>query len=797
MILTMFGICMVSFLVINLAPGDPADKTSAPGAGGGAENQGISDLTIRKNRERLFLDKPILFNFDPSDRNSVTAQMIEDLLSDDEYVVKDVLEKGRLNDLGTVAIHDIIFNLTILNRSQEIQTILKRNELKNKAFDRDDMTAFIKTFVPWEQLSPADHTALSSALSSPGVSDMGPLEAALKKNLAYSSEEVKALIAFCKDRMAQSPDQRQNATSLNGILSAQTKLEPVIIKYLIAALNGERPKDPKALTIAQNEIDEQHSIGAARRAAFLNAMKKISAPWGLDKSKDPRLVGSGSSRSQAWIAFHFKKQSDFSPKRADEVAAKLFKSWDDYKAKNAAGFASDSNPVNTFIRLGDKSLTELRFQLVYVGHYLVPTLMSNYLNSSNHKRVLAAWALSEVAKKDWDLIIDQEEKNSFNSDWERDADNIIKRVADISEDSKIAGLPQLPKSKGLSYTALIENLDKVAKAAAGKTNGAKVVKAVAVAARILEDNGSRKDFEASQTKRAFDDHKRKWKNWWERREECYVEFAGTTRFSRRFTDTRFGHWLSKLLVLDFGESYETNRPVMEEISKRFAVTFKMNFMSIFLTYLIAIPIGIYSATHQYSLGDRISTVLLFVLYSLPTFWVGTMMIWLLTGPPYLNWFPSNHAVSPDYATMTSWEGFWDSMWHLTLPVICLTYGGVAYISRQMRAGMLETVRQDYIRTARAKGLSESVVIYKHALRNSMIPIVTLLANLLPLMIGGSVIIEQIFSIEGLGNLSFRAVLNRDYPVIMAIFTFSGFLTLLGILLSDIMYALVDPRIKYS
>jgi peptide/nickel transport system permease protein len=236
---------------------------------------------------------------------------------------------------------------------------------------------------------------------------------------------------------------------------------------------------------------------------------------------------------------------------------------------------------------------------------------------------------------------------------------------------------------------------------------------------------------------------------------------------------------------------------MEEISKRFAVTLKMNFMSIFLTYLIAIPIGIFSSTHQYSLGDRISTVLLFVLYSLPTFWVGTMMIWLLTGPPYLDWFPSSHAVSADYATMTSFEAFWDSIWHLTLPVICLTYGGVAYISRQMRAGMLETIRQDFIRTARAKGLSEPVVIFKHALRNSMIPIITLLANLLPLMIGGSVIIEQIFSIEGLGNLSFEAVLNRDYPVIMTIFTFSGFLTLLGILLSDIMYALVDPRIKYS
>ena len=137
------------------------------------------------------------------------------------------------------------------------------------------------------------------------------------------------------------------------------------------------------------------------------------------------------------------------------------------------------------------------------------------------------------------------------------------------------------------------------------------------------------------------------------------------------------------------------------------------------------------------------------------------------------------------------------MWHLALPVTCLTYASFAYLSRQMRAGMLEVIRQDYIRTEKAKGLSERVVIFKHALRNSLIPIITIIAFILPQLIGGSVIIETIFNIEGLGKCSFEAIQGRDYPIVMAIFTLSALLTLVGILLSDLLYALVDPRISFE
>lgn len=254
-------------------------------------------------------------------------------------------------------------------------------------------------------------------------------------------------------------------------------------------------------------------------------------------------------------------------------------------------------------------------------------------------------------------------------------------------------------------------------------------------------------------------------------------------------------WTKKIATLDFGRSYKDNRPVMERIWERLPVTLQLNIISLVLVYLLAVPIGIYSSTHQYALSEKVSTVFLFILYSLPSFWVATLLILFLGGGDYLHWFPITGISSLNADQMPLFDWLKDRLWHLVLPVLCLTYGGLAYVSRQMRAGMLETIRQDYIRTARAKGLSEQVVIYKHALRNSLIPIVTLLGFLLPALFGGSVIIESIFTIPGMGQLGFEAILSRDYPVIMAIETIAAFLTLLGLLISDLCYALVNPTIS--
>lgn len=256
-------------------------------------------------------------------------------------------------------------------------------------------------------------------------------------------------------------------------------------------------------------------------------------------------------------------------------------------------------------------------------------------------------------------------------------------------------------------------------------------------------------------------------------------------------------WLRRLGTLDFGESYKDHRPVLTKIREALPVTLLLNIISIFLIYLISIPLGIFSALHPKSWLDKITTVALFILYSLPSFWVAMILIIYLGGGEYLDLFPVAGVSSQGLDRLPWWGQAANVTWHLVLPVTVLTYGGLAFLSRLSRGQLLEVIRQDYIRTARAKGLSESVVIWKHALRNSLIPLVTLSGTLLPALIGGSVIVEQIFSIPGMGKLGFEAVLSRDYPTVMAIAAIEGFLTLLGILISDLLYVVIDPRISFE
>jgi len=220
-------------------------------------------------------------------------------------------------------------------------------------------------------------------------------------------------------------------------------------------------------------------------------------------------------------------------------------------------------------------------------------------------------------------------------------------------------------------------------------------------------------------------------------------------------------------------------------------------VTIFIAYIIAIPIGIYSAVRQYSFWDRFSTFILFVLYSLPSFWIATMAIVFLANVEYLKIFPTSGLYTLGSDNWSFLDRTWDRIWHLILPIACYTYGSFAFLSRQMRGSMLEVIRQDYIRTARAKGLKEKTVVLKHALRNSLIPIITLFGNVFPLLVGGSVIIETIFSIPGLGQLAFQALVARDYPLIMAELVIAACLTLVGLLVVDILYAFVDPRIAFT
>jgi len=252
-------------------------------------------------------------------------------------------------------------------------------------------------------------------------------------------------------------------------------------------------------------------------------------------------------------------------------------------------------------------------------------------------------------------------------------------------------------------------------------------------------------------------------------------------------------WLGKFVTLDFGEAFADGRKVKDKILERLPITLTINFLSLGLVLLIAIPIGILSAMHQNSLLDRFTTVFVFVGYSTPHFWLALLLIYLLG----VQWgmLPISGKESLDTSGFTAWQWFLDRGEHLVLPVLVSAVGGLAGFSRYMRNSMLEVMRQDYIRTARAKGLSERAVVYKHALRNALMPVITILGLSLPGIIGGSVIMETVFGIDGMGRLMYQAVFSRDYNVAMGVLVPAAALTMLGNFLADIGYALADPRVR--
>ena len=257
---------------------------------------------------------------------------------------------------------------------------------------------------------------------------------------------------------------------------------------------------------------------------------------------------------------------------------------------------------------------------------------------------------------------------------------------------------------------------------------------------------------------------------------------------------QYWDWLSRVVQLDFGNSMSSDaRPVMEKIAERLPLTVGINVASLILTLLIAIPVGVLSAWKQGSLFDRGMTVLVFVGFAMPGFWLALLLM-LYTGLEH-QWFPLSGLVSMDYPALSFWGKLADIVHHLVLPVLVITVGSIAGMSRFMRSSMLEVLRQDYIVTARAKGIPAHTVIFRHALRNALLPVITLLGLSVPGLIGGSVIIETIFALPGLGQLFYTAVMARDYPLIMGNLVLGAILTLLGNMLADICYGLADPRIR--
>lgn len=259
---------------------------------------------------------------------------------------------------------------------------------------------------------------------------------------------------------------------------------------------------------------------------------------------------------------------------------------------------------------------------------------------------------------------------------------------------------------------------------------------------------------------------------------------------------QYWSWLKKISRGDLGISFSSDlRPVAAKIMERLPITIILEFLSLLIIIAVAIPIGVLSAVYQDSLFDKITGVFVFIGFAVPTFWLALLL--MIFFGIQLGWLPISGLRSLNYEYLTPWAQFVDLAKHLALPVFISAFGGLAGLSRYMRANMLEVIRQDYIMTARAKGLSERDVIYKHALRNALLPAITILGLSIPGLIGGSVIFETIFAIPGMGQLFYMAVMARDYPTVMGILLIGAILTLLGNLIADVSYAVADPRIRLS
>lgn len=254
-------------------------------------------------------------------------------------------------------------------------------------------------------------------------------------------------------------------------------------------------------------------------------------------------------------------------------------------------------------------------------------------------------------------------------------------------------------------------------------------------------------------------------------------------------------WLKKFFTFDFGRSIHDDRPVIVKIGEALPVTLALNILSIIVALIIAIPIGVWNAMRDNGVFDKASNIVLLILYALPTPLVALSLISIAS--LQLNLFPLTGLASDDFSFLSFPEKIIDMLWHLTLPLVCYTYGSLAFITRLIRASMLDTLSRDFIKTAYAKGLSERAVMFRHALRNSIMPVVTIFSTLLPSLIGGSVIVEKIFSIPGMGYLMFESIRMFDYPVIMTVLSFSAFLTLINILIVDISYVFINPRVSFE
>lgn len=260
---------------------------------------------------------------------------------------------------------------------------------------------------------------------------------------------------------------------------------------------------------------------------------------------------------------------------------------------------------------------------------------------------------------------------------------------------------------------------------------------------------------------------------------------------------RYLIWLGNVIRLDFGYSYTYGKPVTELIASKIPVSARFGLASFLLAYLVCIPLGILKALRDGSRFDLASSFVIFVMYSIPTYMLGIVLIFFFAGGSHWDIFPLGGIASLDAEKLSVWEQIKDQLWHMVLPLICFTIAGFARMTILMKNSLLDEVSKDYVRTARAKGLSEHMVIGKHALRNSLIPMATDIGEFVTVFFASNLLIEQIFNLDGFGKLFYDAALSRDYPLLMGSVFIGAGLSLIARLISDIAYVLVDPRITFD
>jgi peptide/nickel transport system permease protein len=277
----------------------------------------------------------------------------------------------------------------------------------------------------------------------------------------------------------------------------------------------------------------------------------------------------------------------------------------------------------------------------------------------------------------------------------------------------------------------------------------------------------------------------------------YAAYLLVPAISWHGINNQYHHWVSKILSGDFGNSLMDRRPVTTKIKAAAGVTILLNSLALLLVFIISIPLGLYTAGARDSWFDRLTTVGLFILFGVPSFWLATLLTNYFTTPAFsMDFFPSmGLGELPEGASW--WTAFRIRASHLFLPVVCMAYPSWAYVTRHLRRSSLHELNQAYIKTARLKGLSRSTILWRHVLRNASFPIITLLGGIFPALLAGSVLIERIFNLPGMGQLLYTSAIERDWPIVITLVLLNGILTAIGLLIADLGYRLADPRIRLS